>query len=141
MMLPEFYVDEVIKRALSEDINYIDMATDMLISEKDVCEAEFVAKAAGILAGIDCALRVFTFIDNGVECEVFIHDGEAVNMGDIIAKVKGKTRSVLKGERTSLNILQHMSGVATATNKLVKACEGTGAVSYTNMTLPTKSLL
>ncbi|MDE7292963.1 MAG: carboxylating nicotinate-nucleotide diphosphorylase [Oscillospiraceae bacterium] len=137
MMLPEFYVDEVIKRALSEDINYIDMATDMLISEKDVCEAEFVAKATGILAGIDCALRVFTFIDSGVECEVFIRDGEAVNKGDIIAKVKGKTRSVLKGERTSLNILQHMSGVATATNKLVKACEGTRAtVADTRKTLP-----
>lgn len=137
MMLPEFYVDEVIKRALSEDINYIDMATDMLINEKDVCEAEFVAKAAGILAGIDCALRVFTFIDNGVECEVFIHDGDAVNKGDIIARIKGKTRSVLKGERTSLNILQHMSGVATATNRLVKACEGTGAtVADTRKTLP-----
>ncbi len=137
MMLPEFYVDEVIKRALSEDINYIDMATDMLISEKDVCEAEFVAKAAGILAGIDCALRVFTFIDSGVECEIFIRDGEAVNKGDIIARIKGKTRSVLKGERTSLNILQHMSGVATATNRLVKACEGTGAtVADTRKTLP-----
>ncbi|MDE6592783.1 MAG: carboxylating nicotinate-nucleotide diphosphorylase [Oscillospiraceae bacterium] len=137
MMLPEFYVDEVIKRALSEDINYIDMATDMLIDEKDVCEAEFVAKAAGILAGIDCALRVFTFIDSGVECEVFIHDGEAVNKGDIIARIKGKTRSILKGERTSLNILQHMSGVATATNRLVKACEGTGAtVADTRKTLP-----
>lgn len=137
MMLPEFYIDDVIKRALSEDINYIDMATDMLISENDVCEAEFVAKAEGILAGIDCALRVFTFIDSGVECGIFIHDGEAVKKGDVIAKVTGRTRSILKGERTSLNILQHMSGVATVTNRLVKACEGTGAmVADTRKTLP-----
>ena len=125
------------RRALSEDINYIDLATDLLIPEDEISTAEFVSKAEGVLAGIDCALRTFTFIDSGVKCEVFIHDGEKVKKGDIIARVQGKTRSILKAERTSLNILQHMSGVATATNKLVEACAGTKAsIVDTRKTLP-----
>ena len=137
MLLPEFYVDDVIKRALSEDINYIDLATDLLIPEDEISTAEFVSKAEGVLAGIDCALRTFTFIDSGVKCEVFIHDGEKVKKGDIIARVQGKTRSILKAERSSLNILQHMSGVATATNKVVEACAGTKAsIVDTRKTLP-----
>lgn len=137
MLLPEFYVDDVIKRALSEDINYIDLATDYLLDDEDTSVAEFVSKAEGVLAGIDCALRTFTFIDSSVKCEIFIKDGMSVKKGDIIARVSGKTRSILKGERTSLNILQHMSGVATATNALVKACEGTNAcIAETRKTLP-----
>ncbi|MCM1523410.1 MAG: carboxylating nicotinate-nucleotide diphosphorylase [Ruminococcus sp.] len=137
MILPDFYVDDIIKRALQEDINYIDLATDLLIPEEDISSAEFVSKAEGVLAGIDCALRVFTFIDGNVKCEIFIHDGEKVKKGDIIAKVTGRTRSILKAERTSLNILQHMSGVATAANRLVTACEGTKAsIADTRKTLP-----
>lgn len=137
MLLPEFYVDDIIKRALSEDINYIDLATDLLIPEDEISTAEFVSKAEGVLAGIDCALRTFTFIDSTVKCEIFIHDGEKVKKGDVIARVVGKTRSILKAERTSLNILQHMSGVATATNKLVEACAGTKAsIVDTRKTLP-----
>lgn len=137
MLLPEFYVDDVIKRALEEDINYIDLATDLLISEEDTSVAEFVSKADGVLAGIDCALRTFTFVDSSVKCEIFIHDGEKVKKGDVIARVEGKTRSILKAERTSLNILQHMSGVATATNRLVEACSGTKAsIVDTRKTLP-----
>lgn len=137
MLLPDFYVDDVIKTALSEDINYIDLATDLLISEEDISVAEFVSKAEGVLAGIDCALRTYRFIDSEVSCEIFIHDGEKVKQGDVIARVTGKTRSILKAERTSLNILQHMSGVATATNKLVEACKGTKAsIVDTRKTLP-----
>lgn len=137
MLLPEFYVDDVIKRALEEDINYIDLATDLLISDEDASAAEFVSKADGVLAGIDCALRTFIFVDSSVKCEIFIHDGEKVKKGDVIARVEGKTRSILKAERTSLNILQHMSGVATATNRLVEACLGTKAsIVDTRKTLP-----
>ncbi len=137
MQLPEFYVDDVIKKALEEDINYIDLATDLLIPEDDVSAAEFISKADGVLAGIECALRTFTFIDGSVRCSILIHDGEKVKKGDVIARVEGKTRSILKAERTSLNILQHMSGVATATNKLVEACAGTKAsIVDTRKTLP-----
>ena len=136
-MLPAFYIDDVIKRALEEDINYIDLATDLLIDEQDISTAEFVAKAEGVLAGIDAALRVFTFIDADVKTEKLISDGEHVNKGDIIARVTGRTRSVLKAERSALNLVCHMSGVATATNRLVAACAGTKAsIADTRKTTP-----
>ncbi len=137
MNLPNFYIDDIITRALAEDINYIDLATDYLLDDEDVSEARFVAKAEGVLCGIDAALRVFTLIDPTVTSEVKIKDGEAVKKGDIIATVKGHTKSILKGERTSLNLLQHMSGIATETAKYVKCCEGTRCtVADTRKTLP-----
>jgi len=137
MNLPNFYIDDIITRALAEDINYIDLATDYLLDDEDISEAYFVAKAEGVLCGIDAALRVFTLIDPTVTSEVKIKDGEAVKKGDIIAAIKGHTKSILKGERTSLNLLQHMSGIATETAKYVKCCEGTGCtVADTRKTLP-----
>ncbi len=137
MNLPNFYIDDIITRALAEDINYIDLATDYLLDDEDVSEARFVAKAEGVLCGIDAALRVFTLIDPTVTSEVKIKDGEAVKKGDIIATVKCHTKSILKGERTSLNLLQHMSGIATETAKYVKCCEGTRCtVADTRKTLP-----
>ncbi len=137
MNLPNFYIDDIITRALAEDINYIDLATDYLLDDGDVSEAYFVAKAEGVLCGIDAALRVFSLIDPTVTFEVKIKDGEAVKKGDIIATIKGHTKSVLKGERTSLNLLQHMSGIATETAKYVKCCEGTVCtVADTRKTLP-----
>lgn len=137
MNLPNFYIDDIITRALAEDINYIDLATDYLLDDEDVSEARFVAKAEGVLCGIDAALRVFTLIDPTVTSEVKIKDGEAVKKGDIIAAVKGHTKSILKGERTSLNLLQHMSGIATEAAKYVKCCEGTRCtVADTRKTLP-----
>lgn len=137
MLLPQFYVDDIIKTALSEDINYIDVTTDYLIDDNAVSEASFIAKAEGVLAGIDVAMRVFELLCPSIEREVFIRDGEPVKKGDVIAKIKGPTKFILKGERTSLNLLQHMSGIATATSKCVKLCEGTNAaVTDTRKTLP-----
>lgn len=137
MNLPNFYVDDIIKRALAEDINYIDLATDYLLDDEDVSSASFVAKADGVLCGIDCALRVFTLIDGDVKSEIMIKDGGKVSKGDIIATVTGRTKSVLKGERTALNILQHMSGIASETAKYVKCCEGTKcSIAETRKTLP-----
>lgn len=137
MMLNQFYVDDLIKSALKEDINYIDITTDNLIPQEQEGEAKFLAKAEGVLCGIDVALRVFTLIQPDFQYEVFIKDGEYVKKGDIIATVKGKTRTILKGERTALNLLQHMSGIATMTNKIVKIVEGTNAsIADTRKTLP-----
>lgn len=137
MMLNQFYVDDLIKSALKEDINYIDITTDNLIPDDQEGEARFLAKAEGVLCGIDVALRVFTLIQPDFQYEVFIKDGEYVKKGDIIATVKGKTRTILKGERTALNLLQHMSGIATMTNKIVKIVEGTNAsIADTRKTLP-----
>lgn len=137
MILNQFYVDNLIKTALLEDINYVDITTDYLIPEDQENEAKFLAKADGVLCGIEVALRVFTLIQPDFQYEVFIHDGEEVKKGDIIAKIKGKTRTILKGERTALNLLQHMSGISSMTNRIVKIVEDTNAsIADTRKTLP-----
>ncbi|MCM1024263.1 MAG: carboxylating nicotinate-nucleotide diphosphorylase [Prevotella sp.] len=137
MNLPNFYVDDIIKRGLAEDINYIDIATDYLLDDEDVSTANFIAKAEGVLCGIDCALRVFELIDGDVKSEIKIRDGEKVSNGDVIATVTARTKTILKGERTALNILQHMSGISTETAKYVKCCERTSCVvSETRKTMP-----
>lgn len=131
------YVDPIIKTALCEDINFIDVTADYLIEETSVSVADFLAKSDGILCGIDIALRVFKLLDDSIEFEKYKDDGEKIKKGDIIAKVKGSTRSILKGERTALNFVQHLSGIATATNEAVKLVEGTKAViTDTRKTLP-----
>ena len=137
MKLMQFQTDDIIKAALLEDINYIDVTTDLLVDDDKVSTARYVAKDTGILCGIDIALRVFTLLDPAAEFEVLIRDGEQVNKGDIIARITCHTRALLKGERTALNIIQHMSGIATATNKCVKLVEGTKAsIADTRKTLP-----
>ena len=137
MILLPFYVDDIIKTALNEDINYIDSTADLLIPEDSVSSAYFVAKASGVIAGLDVALRVFTMLDPDMKIECKFKDGDAVNNGDIIAEFTGHTRLMLKAERTALNLLQHMSGIATYTNKCVKLVEGTNAsIADTRKTLP-----
>lgn len=137
MILLPFYVDDIIKTALNEDINYIDSTADLLIDEDSVSSAYFVAKASGVIAGLDVALRVFTMLDPDMKIDCRFKDGDAVNNGDIIAEFTGHTRLMLKAERTALNLLQHMSGIATYTNKCVKLVEGTNAsIADTRKTLP-----
>ena len=137
-MINSIYVDNIIKTALLEDINYLDVTTDYLIPDDQVNTARFLAKDNGVLCGIDVALRVFRILQpEGFEATVYKHDGDVLEKGDIIAEIKGKTRTLLKGERTALNLIQHMSGVATATNRAVKIIEGTNAsVADTRKTLP-----
>jgi len=137
-MINSIYVDNIIKTALLEDINYLDTTTDYLIDEEQENTARFLAKADGALCGIGVALRVFTILqEQGFEATVYKHDGDVLEKGDIIAEIRGKTRTLLKGERTALNLLQHMSGVATATRQAVKAVEGTNAsIADTRKTLP-----
>ncbi len=136
-MLTQSYIDNIINTALSEDINYIDVTTDNLIPDSHKSSAYLVAKDSGVLCGIDIAMRVFDLIGGGVEYEIKIKDGSEVKKGDIIAEMSGSTKTLLKGERTALNLLQHMSGIATATNKCVKLVEGTNAsVTDTRKTLP-----
>lgn len=137
MKLNQFYVDNLIKEAISEDINYIDVSADYLIPEDQRNDSYFVAKADGVLCGLDIAMRVFTLLDDTFTYTVYKNDGDEVKAGDLIVEFNGKTACLLKGERTALNIIQHMSGIATATNKAVKLCEGTNAsVTDTRKTLP-----
>ena len=137
MKLNQFYIDNLIKEAISEDINYIDVSADYLIPENQRNDSYFVAKADGILCGLNIAMRVFTLLDDTFTYTVHKNDGDEVKAGDLIVEFNGKTACLLKGERTALNIIQHMSGIATATNKAVKLVEGTNAsVTDTRKTLP-----
>lgn len=137
MKLQQFYIDDIIKTALTEDINYIDSTTDLLIPETDISEAYFIAKDTGVLAGTEIAARVFKLLDDNITTEFLFKDGDRVKKGDIIANFKGSTAALLKGERTALNLIQHMSGIATYTRKCVDLVEGTNAsVTDTRKTLP-----
>ncbi|MGN0498418.1 MAG: carboxylating nicotinate-nucleotide diphosphorylase [Acutalibacteraceae bacterium] len=137
-MINPIYIDNLIKEALLEDINYIDTATDYLIPEQQCNEAVFMSKAEGVVCGVDIAMRVFEIINRGkFEYNVLKHDGDKVKYGDIIVELSGSTRTLLKGERTALNLIQHMSGIATAANEAVRLVEGTNAsIADTRKTLP-----
>ena len=137
MNLPQFYIDDLIKTALKEDINYIDVTTDYLLDPEAVTQAYFVSKDDGILCGIQVAMRVFTLLDPEVKFQLYKKDGDPVKRGDRILDMEGHTVALLKGERTALNLVQHMSGVATATHRCVELVEGTNAsIADTRKTLP-----
>ena len=137
MILNKIYVDNLIKTALLEDINYCDVTTDYLIPAEQMGKGKLVAKAEGILCGVEVAARVFELIDSDIKIEILIKDGESVKYGDEIMRLEGRTASLLKGERTALNLIQHMSGIATAANQATKLVEGTNAsIADTRKTLP-----
>ena len=137
MKLPQFYIDDLIKRAISEDINYIDVTTDYLIPDGSVSTARLISKDEGVVAGIETGMRVFELLDADVTFTIFKKDGEAVKKGDVIAEMRGSTAALLKGERTALNLMQHMSGIATETRKCVDLIKGTRAtIAETRKTLP-----
>ena len=132
----QFYIDDIIKTALLEDVNYIDVAADNLLPDSHVSTAKFLAKADGVLCGVDVALRVFELLGD-FEMKKYKNDGDTLQKGDIIAEISGPTKLLLKGERTSLNLIQHMSGIATMTNEAVELIKGTNAtVADTRKTLP-----
>ena len=137
-MINSSYVDNIIKPALLEDINSHDCATQYLIDDEQENTARFLAKSDGVLCGINIALRVFEILQpQGFTAEVYKNDGDVLQKGDIIAEIHGKTKAILKGERTALNLIQHMSGVATATAKAVELVKGTNAsIADTRKTLP-----
>ena len=132
----QFYIDDIIKKALLEDINYIDMAADNLLPDNQISKAKFLAKAEGVLCGIDVALRVFELLGD-FKLTKLMNDGDRVQKGDILAEIEGPTKLLLKGERTALNLIQHMSGIATMTRRAADLIIGTNAtVTDTRKTLP-----
>lgn len=106
-------VDRIIISALREDIPSGDITTDNIIDEASKSDAYLISKDNGIIAGLDAAKRVFELLDENVVFIKKVQDGQSVVKGDIIAKINGKTRALLKGERTALNLLQRLSGIAT----------------------------
>ncbi len=137
-MINPVYIDNIIKTALLEDINYLDTTTDYLIDENQQNSARFLAKSDGVLCGIDVALRVFELLQpKSFRADVYKRDGDKLKKGDIIAEIHGSTRALLKGERTALNLIQHMSGIATAANRAAEIIRGTNAsIADTRKTLP-----
>lgn len=127
MELLRSYVDEVILRALHEDITGMDVTTDFLLDEQHESDAYLMAKDEGVLCGMEIAERVFALAGEGVTFTAKAKDGDRVKYGDILAVMHGKTRTLLKGERTALNLLQHLSGIATQTRRCVDLVGGTNA--------------
>ncbi len=117
-------IDVLIEAALKEDMPRGDITSDNIIPLNSVSRALIQAKEDGILAGIYVAQRVFKKIDPAVTFKIYRKDGQEIRKGDTLADLKGPSRALLKGERTALNFLQRMSGIATLTNKFVKALEG-----------------
>ena len=117
-------MEAVIDRALTEDLSLGDPTTDSLVPSELSGRAVVVGKAVGILAGVDVALAVFRRVDPALATHALIRDGEAITTGDVICSAEGQVSSILRAERTALNFLQRMSGIATETGRYVSAVQG-----------------
>jgi nicotinate-nucleotide pyrophosphorylase (carboxylating) len=117
--------EEAVRRALAEDLGRAgDLTTDAIVPANRLAEARLVARAAGRIAGVEPALAAFRLLDPSVEAEVALADGSDAEAGATIATVRGPARAILAAERTALNFLGHLSGIATATRDLVAAVAG-----------------
>ena len=119
-------VDPYIRSALQEDITSEDVSTNSVMPEAKLGEVDLICKQDGIICGLQIFSRVFEMLDPKTKIELFAKDGDAVKAGDHMAKVTGDIRVLLCGERTALNYLQRMSGIATYTHQIVGMLEGTG---------------
>lgn len=130
-------IDHLILRALAEDRVEHDLTALATIAAGQQGSARMTAKAAGVLSGVALADRVFALLDDTVIRQWHLGDGDAVQPGDCIATLCGPLRSLLSAERTALNFIQHLSGIASATREFVQAVAGTGcAVVDTRKTTP-----
>lgn len=117
--------DKFIRLALEEDINSEDVTTNSVMPEYKKGEVQLICKEDGIIAGLGVFERVFTMLDPATKVTFDVKDGDEVKKGQHLATVEGDVRVLLSGERTALNYLQRMSGIATYTNKVAKLLEGT----------------
>lgn len=120
-------VDRLIETALTEDVGAGDVTTDALIPMDMTCRGKIVCKEDGMVAGLTIAQRVFQIVDPRISFDLKTKDGERVQSDQIVARLHGPARGILRGERVALNFLQHLSGIATITARYVKAVEGTKA--------------
>ena len=113
-------LDDLIKRSLEEDIGYGDITTMSVVPAEQISEGLFIAKAAGVIAGLEVAGAVFRHLDPQAVFTSLIKDGDTVPGGTIIASVQGRSRALLSGERTALNFLQRLSGIASLSRQLTE---------------------
>ncbi len=119
-------VDPLILSAIREDITSEDVSTNCVMPEATPGEVDLICKQDGIICGLQVFERVFQLLDDKTEVEFYVTDGDAVTSGQLMAKVRGDIRVLLSGERTALNYLQRMSGVATYTHSVASLLEGSG---------------
>jgi nicotinate-nucleotide pyrophosphorylase (carboxylating) len=134
------WVEDLVRATIEEDLaGGVDVTTTATVDAEQISVAEFVARADGVVAGLEIAELVLRMVagKDEVEIEHSVADGAAVKAGDVLLTVRGKTRQLLTAERTTLNLLGHLSGVATLTRRWVEALDGTGAVVRdTRKTMP-----
>lgn len=136
--LPPALVEDAVRRALAEDLGLSgDLTSQATIPAGAVATATLSAREAGVIAGLPLALEVFRQLGDRVSFDPQVADGTKVTKGDIVAVVAGDARQLLAGERTALNFLNHLSGIAAHTHKFVEAVAGTGArICDTRKTTP-----
>lgn len=117
--------DDIIRFALREDMNAGDLSTESVCPERREAEVQLIAKAEGVIAGLDVFERAFTLLDPRTSFDARVADGDAVEPGQLLGIVRGDARVLLSGERVALNFLQRMSGIATCTRRMAAALEGT----------------
>lgn len=116
--------DRYIRMALEEDITSEDLSTNCVMPKYQKGQVELICKQDGIIAGLGVFQRVFELLDDTVEFDMCVEEGDSVKSGQLMAVITGDIRALLSGERTALNYLQRMSGIATYTNSIVKLLEG-----------------
>ncbi|MFT4089893.1 MAG: carboxylating nicotinate-nucleotide diphosphorylase [Asticcacaulis sp.] len=136
--LPDILLEPIIRDALREDLGRAgDVTAAAVIAPKARFQAEFRSRAAGVSAGIDCARLALSLMDPQIRFEIVKPDASQVKAGDVIARVEGNARAILAAERVALNLLSHLSGVATLTQTYVAAVDGlTAKIACTRKTLP-----
>lgn len=122
------YWDEALLAALKEDIPWEDVSANAVVPEDARGTADLIAKAEGVLAGLPVFCRTFELLDGSAAFTLLKEEGARVKAGDVILKLEGNMRAILSGERTALNFLQRMSGIATYTRRMADLLEGTGTV-------------
>jgi len=120
-------IDDIVRRALEEDVGSGDVTTLSVVEESVRARASMVVKSAGVLAGMPVVMEVFRQLDPAVTVTALSEDGGVVNPGDVICRIEGAARSILTGERVALNFVQRLSGIATRTAAFVRLVEGTDA--------------
>lgn len=122
----ELNADEMILLALKEDITFGDISSDAVLPKAAMGSVELIAKQDGVIAGLPVFKRVFELIDGSIDIKFIVADGDLVHSGEKLAVLRGDLHSLLSGERTALNYLQHMSGIATYTRSIADILEGSG---------------
>ena len=125
-LIPKEYLLKHIELSLSEDIGDGDHSSLACISKNETNKAKLVAKEEGIICGIDIAREVYALVDKSIKFTAMMKDGDRIKKGDIIFRVEGSAIGILTSERTALNYMQRLSGIATSTNEYVELIKGTG---------------